>query len=164
MKKLHTLNRQNYEAMASTCRRSAPAFALLKTFSLLVVIGMLGCHKEPEKAAGPPEPKVEGEKVIFAASAPQLSSLTVQTAVPRTLAITHLTGRLYWNDETTVRIFTPVAGRVTQVLTDLGDTIYLGTPLAEIDSPDFGQALADMRAHRPEIWPQPTRHLPVPNN
>ncbi len=145
MKKLHTMNRQCFEAMASPARRSTPAFALLKTFGLLAVIGLLGCHKEPEKAAGPPEPKVEGEKVIFASGAPQLSSLTVQTAEPRTLALTHLTGRLYWNDETTVRVFTPVAGRVTQVRADLGDPISVGTPLAEIDSPDFGMALANAR-------------------
>ncbi len=145
MRKLHNLNCRNYEATATAPRRSSPRFALLKTFSVLAIVSLLGCHKEPEKAAGPPEPKVEGEKVVFPSDAPQLNSLSVQTAKPRTLAITHLTGRLYWNDQTTVRVFTPVAGRVTQVLADLGDPISVGTPLAEIDSPDFGQALADAR-------------------
>ena len=145
MRKLHNLNCRNYEATAPAPRRASPGFALLKTFSVLAIFGLLGCHKEPEKAAGPPEPKVEGEKVVFPSDAPQLTSLTVQTAEPRTLAITHLTGRLYWNDDTTVRIFTPVSGRVTRILNDLGDSISVGTPLAEIDSPDFGQALADAR-------------------
>ena len=141
------MNRQHYETPASLFRRLSPPFVLLKIFGLLAVLGLIGCHKEPEKAAGPPEPKVEREngKVIFANGAPQLTSLTVQTAEARTLAITHLTGRLYWNDDTTVRIFTPVAGRVTRILADLGDPISVGTPLAEIDSPDFGQALADAR-------------------
>jgi cobalt-zinc-cadmium efflux system membrane fusion protein len=44
-----------------------------------------------------------------------------------------------------VRIFTPVAGRVTRVLADLGRPVSLRMPLAEIDSPDFNQALANAR-------------------
>jgi cobalt-zinc-cadmium efflux system membrane fusion protein len=42
-------------------------------------------------------------------------------------------------------VFTPVAGRVTAVRADLGQPISAGTPLAEIDSPDFAQALANTR-------------------
>ena len=113
--------------------------------SLLAALALTACHQEEKKVEGPPEPKVEGDKVTFATNAPQLAALSVQTAEPRTLAITHLTGRLYWNDEATVRVFTPVAGRVTAIRADLGDAISVGTPLAEIDSPDFGQALANAR-------------------
>jgi cobalt-zinc-cadmium efflux system membrane fusion protein len=69
----------------------------------------------------------------------------VETAEPRKLAITHLTGRLYWNEETTVRIFTPVAGRVISVRADLGQHVSQSTTLAEIDSPDFNQALSNTR-------------------
>ena len=61
------------------------------------------------------------------------------------MAVTHVTGRLYWNEETTVGVFTPVAGRVTKILVDLGHSIKVGQPLAEIDSPDFAQALATTR-------------------
>jgi cobalt-zinc-cadmium efflux system membrane fusion protein len=42
-------------------------------------------------------------------------------------------------------VFTPVSGRVTAIRADLGDTITAGAPLAEIDSPDFSQALANAR-------------------
>ena len=38
-----------------------------------------------------------------------------------------------------------MAGRVQSVLADLGQLVTVGTPLAEIDSPDFGQALANAR-------------------
>jgi cobalt-zinc-cadmium efflux system membrane fusion protein len=61
------------------------------------------------------------------------------------MAVTHVTGRLYWNDNSTVRVFTPVAGRVTHIRVDLGQPISAGSPLAEIDSPDFAQALANAR-------------------
>jgi cobalt-zinc-cadmium efflux system membrane fusion protein len=71
--------------------------------------------------------------------------MSMQPAEPRRLAITHLTGRLYWSDDTTVRIFTPVMGRVTSVKADIGQAVAAGAPLAEIKSPDYGQALADAR-------------------
>ncbi len=121
----------------------APAPA--KVFALLALFAFLGCRKEEPPTPEPPAPIVEGETVSFATNAPQLASITVQAAQPRSLALTHLTGRLYWNDDQTVRVFTPVSGRVTALRADLGDAITAGAPLAEIDSPDFSQALANAR-------------------
>jgi len=125
---------------------SLAAPALGKWLSLLGVVCLLGCNKEkPAAVADLPSPQVDGEKVVFLTNAPQLASISVQTAEVRTLAVTHVTGRLYWNEDTTVGVFTPVAGRVTDVRVDLGQAISIGTPLAEIDSPDFAQALANAR-------------------
>ena len=113
---------------------------------LLAASSLAGCAKKESPAdAEPFAPRVAGEEVVFAAGSPQLDSLVVETAQPRTVAVRHLTGRLYWSDDVTVRIFTPVAGRVSAVLADLGQPVSTGTPLAEIDSPDFGQALANAR-------------------
>jgi len=124
----------------------ACASALPRWLALLTLAGLLGCEKEkPVKVADLPEPKVTGEMVAFVPNAPQLASIAVQVAQARTMAVTHVTGRLYWNDETTVRVFTPVAGRVTAIRADLGQPLSAGSPLAEIDSPDFAQALANAR-------------------
>jgi cobalt-zinc-cadmium efflux system membrane fusion protein len=133
------------ETETVSIRFSAVA-ALPKWFSLLALAGLLGCSKEkPVTFERPPDPKVTGEKVVFLTNAPQLASISVQPAQARTMAVTHVTGRLYWNDDATVRVFTPVAGRVTDIRVDLGRAISAGTPLAEIDSPDFAQALANAR-------------------
>jgi membrane fusion protein, heavy metal efflux system len=124
------------------------AVPLMKWLSLLTALGWLGCAREKEvKAPEPPAPKVDSEKAIvtFETNAPELTSIAVQPAQPRTFAVTHVTGRLYWDDNVTVRVFTPVAGRVIAIRADLGQTITNGSPLAEIDSPDFGQALANAR-------------------
>ena len=113
---------------------------------LLAIIGLVGCAKEKVPSfAPPPAPKVDGTKVTFEANAPQLTSIAVQPAQARTLAVTHVTGRLYWNEDTTVGVFTPVAGRVIALRADLGEAITNGSPLAELDSPDFGLALANAR-------------------
>jgi cobalt-zinc-cadmium efflux system membrane fusion protein len=124
------------------------AIRVISWLGLLTVMGLLGCSKE--KAPPSPElpaPAVDSEKatVSFATNAPELGSITVQAAQPQTLAVTHVTGRLYWDDDVTVRVFTPVAGRVIAIRADLGQAITNGSPLAEIDSPDFGQALATTR-------------------
>jgi cobalt-zinc-cadmium efflux system membrane fusion protein len=112
--------------------------------SLAILIAAVGCKQE-QKAVETPAPKVEGEKVILPEDAPQKSSLSVETAEPRKLVVTHLTGRLIWDDDATVRIYSPVAGRVTTILANLGQSVSTEAPLAKIDSPDFGQALADAR-------------------
>ena len=126
--------------------RLSSAFTVVKLLSLAVCLGLCGCHKEDKKEEnGPPEPKVDGETVQFVADAPQLASIAVQATEPRRVAITHVTGRLYWDDETTVRIFIPVLGRVTSILKDIGAPVSAREALAEVDSPDFAQALADAR-------------------
>lgn len=112
----------------------------------LAALALAGCGK-PEAAATVdiPVPTVNGNTVVFVTNSPQLDSITVETAQPRTVAVKHVTGRLYWNDDTTVRIFTPVFGRVTKVLADIGDPVTTNTPLAELNSPDYAQALANAR-------------------
>jgi len=111
---------------------------------LLAALALAGCSRETTTNEQP-APQVNGDEVFFAAGSPQLDSLAVETVQPRTVAIRHLTGRLYWNDDVTVRIFTPVGGRVSAVLADIGQPVFTNAPLAEIDSPDFGQALAAAR-------------------
>ena len=107
----------------------------------LLIFG--GCARQVSSPnADPPEARVDGETVSFPTNAPQLASISVETAEPRKIAVSHVTGRVYWNDDLTVRVFTPVAGRVTHVLADISQEICSNQPLAEIDSPDFGQALA----------------------
>ncbi|MGH8742919.1 MAG: efflux RND transporter periplasmic adaptor subunit [Burkholderiales bacterium] len=56
-----------------------------------------------------------------------------------------LSGRLVLNEDHTVRIFPPVAGRVTRILAEPGKTVQAGEKLALISSPEFGQAQAESR-------------------
>ncbi len=103
-----------------------------------------GCDKV-EKTQGPPQPKVDGESVVFAPGSPQLSSLVSEEAIERPAAAASLNGRLAWNEDKTVRIFTPLAGRVERIAVQPGDRVQQGQTLAIIASPDLGQAQADAR-------------------
>jgi cobalt-zinc-cadmium efflux system membrane fusion protein len=113
---------------------------------LAALLAASGCSKSESPPEGPPAAKVDGDRVTYPAGAPQLAYLSVAEAQPRRLAVTHLTGRLYLADDATVRVFTPVAGQVTVVRADVGQAVAKDAPLAEISSPDYGQALADARS------------------
>lgn len=114
--------------------------------AFLALLGLASCGRQTAQPPEPPAAKIEGETIAYPAGAPQLAYVTVQAAQPRRLALTHLTGRLYLSEDATVRIFTPVAGQVTAVDADVGQAVAADGPLARINSPDYGQALADARS------------------
>jgi len=111
---------------------------------LILATLVLGCHHEasPDQAAGP---KVTGQTIAFPPGSPQLASVESAPVELRQPVNAELSGRLLWNENVTVRVFTPFAGRVRKLRADLGQKVGANEPLAEIESPDFGQAQADAR-------------------
>ncbi len=115
---------------------------ILNSFILATLA--LGCHYEAgQDPSG--QPKVTGETISFPADSQQLASLELAPAEVRAPVNTELSGRLMWNDDVTVRVFTPFAGRIRKITADIGETVETNAPLAEVESPDFGQAQADAR-------------------
>jgi cobalt-zinc-cadmium efflux system membrane fusion protein len=102
-----------------------------------------GCTKKAPEAAHEAEPKIEGDKVTLPPGSPQKSSLAVEIAKPAEKTIIRMTGRLAWNEENTVRVFAPVAGRVESIQGLPGTQVKEGDTLATLYSPDFAQAQAD---------------------
>ena len=98
-----------------------------------------------KEAAEVPEAKVNGDTVIMATNSPQLAALTVEPVGAEQPAFVALTGRLVWDEDATVRVFTPFAGIVRKLFVDLNQPVTKGMPLAEIQSPDFAQAQSDAR-------------------
>jgi membrane fusion protein, heavy metal efflux system len=105
-----------------------------------------GCHHEASKSAEPAAAKAEGSNVVLPQDSPQLTSVSVEVARACDSAVAHLNGRLIWDEDVTVRIFTPFTGRVTKILTDVGQEVHKGDVLALIASPDYGQSQSDYRA------------------
>jgi membrane fusion protein, heavy metal efflux system len=125
--------------------------ALVFAICVLVALFLLtGC--EHRNAVAPESrPEVRGQSVVFPPAAPAVDRLAVervQAPLERELA---LSGRLTWDEDRTVRIFPPFAGRVTRILAHVGDRVSAGQPLAEVLSPDFGQAQAEARKARADL-------------
>jgi cobalt-zinc-cadmium efflux system membrane fusion protein len=110
------------------------------TALMLAATGLLGaCQHDAESE--PPEPKVNGETVQLPVNqAAGLTLTPVSDASKRTLLIP---GRVVWNEDKTVRIYTPFSGHITHIDADIGSSVVAGQALAMITSPDFGQAQAD---------------------
>jgi len=112
-----------------------------------VAAALSGCERQPvsENREASPAPKIGGEKIAFAAGAPQLAYLSVVPAAERKAAAAALSGRLAWDDDVTSRVFAPVSGRIVEIDAHPGQRVAVGDTLAKIRSPDFGQAQADAR-------------------
>ncbi|MEO7084120.1 MAG: efflux RND transporter periplasmic adaptor subunit [Gemmatimonadaceae bacterium] len=127
-------------------RRIFSRLALVTAVVALVVVA--GCSREaaanPGKAAVAP-PKVDGNQLVIDPKDPQLASLTSAPVAGGESASIALHGRLAWNEDATVRVFSPFAGRVTRVVGMVGSVVRAGDTLAVIASADYGQAQADAR-------------------
>jgi len=117
----------------------------IRTASLVVILACVGCSRA-STPTDPPDPHVAGDSISFPRGAAQLAALRTEPAGLDAGTSTRLFGRLMWNEDATARVFTPFAGRVRRVLVDAGQPVRAGQPLAEVESPDFGQAQADARA------------------
>ena len=116
----------------------------IKIIGLCSALLLDGCTKTPEPVP-PPEARIEGESILFPVGAPQISSIKSLVINMQPVPPTHLNGRVTWNEDKTVRIFTPFAGRVERILVQAGQPVSKGQALATIASPDFGQAQTDAR-------------------
>lgn len=121
------------------------SWPMLHAFALALIA--VGCH-HLDKLAQVPAPRANGNRVSFPPGAPQLAMLTVQNVESESRTSIEMFGRLAWNDNVTVRVFSPFAGRVRGISAEVGETLHQGETLAELESPDFAQAQSD--AHRAE--------------
>lgn len=88
-------------------------------------------------------PAVKGSSVVFSAASPQLAAFA-SAIVEATKPITHtLSGRMIWDEDRTVRVFSPFAGSVQSIRVRVGDHVAVGQTLARIASPDFGQTQSE---------------------
>ena len=137
--------------LLTSCPGSRRANAV--TAALLVALGLIltACQEAPPAAApaAPVEaPKAQGTTLSFPANHPHLALIEVTEARPAERVTAEMPARLVWNEERTQRIYPAFAGRVLAIRADLGQAVRPGMPLAQLGSPDFGQAQSDAaRAH-----------------
>lgn len=120
-------------------------YAFIFAICVLVALFLLAGCGHASEAAVQDKPEVHGQSVVFAAGSAAAQRIPVEKVEPPVAHEIVIPGRLAWDEERTVRVFTPFAGRVTRIIANVGDHVRAGQPLAEMLSPDFGQAQADSR-------------------
>jgi cobalt-zinc-cadmium efflux system membrane fusion protein len=116
--------------------------AVLLTAGLAVLVA--GC-KEPAREEPAPQVKITNNTIQFPADSKQLASIVTASVEPRGDSAYRLNGRIVWDEERTVRVFPPLAGRVLSIAVRAGDTVRAGQPLALVSAPDLGQTQAEAR-------------------
>jgi cobalt-zinc-cadmium efflux system membrane fusion protein len=87
--------------------------------------------------------------VWLPADSPKLTALTVDTVRARTeRTVATLPAQVIANEDHTVRVLSPVAGRVSALLAAPGERVSAGQPLARLISGDYAQALSDLTRAR----------------
>lgn len=131
-----------------------PASALL----VAVVLVTLFVFRSDRKATQKPEKEVASVKrtksdtLHFPEGSPQLSMIQTKNLHSSPIPLTDtLSGRLVYDEDATARIGVGVSGRVVNIDVAPGDTVKAGQVLAEIDSPDFGAAYADLNKARADL-------------
>src|SRR5438552_1283657 len=91
------------------------------------------------------KPQVRSRELRFPPNAPQLAYIRTDTVtlVPEPV-LEPFNGRLAYDENYTVRVSSPIAGRVTRLLAKPGDEVKAGQPLAILDAPEFSAARADV--------------------
>ena len=131
-------------------RFAAPATKRLLpiTFAIMLTIGGVSAWHSVQSKPPEPEnkPKAAANHLALAEDASQLAFLKVETATLVPLPASEpMNARLVLAEDLTARVFPPLAGRIIALKSAIGDSVSAGTPLAVLDAPDFGQAIADLR-------------------
>ena len=118
--------------------------AVLVAAALVMSVAMSACgdgDAKPDIA----RPRLENGQILFPEGSTQVSSFATDSVKASGPLRLRLTGRLVWDENRTVRMYPPFAGRVVQILVKVGERVAKGQTLAKLASPDFGQAQADAR-------------------
>lgn len=92
-----------------------------------------------------PAVAAEPDVLHYPPGAPQLSYLHIRAVAATTPpALPALPARIGLDENHTVRVYPPVAGTVSQILVQPGQSVRAGQVLAWLASPDFDAALSDL--------------------
>ncbi len=114
----------------------------LLSVAVLFIAGSCAC--EAKGSAVPPAADAPNEVHL---SADQLKTMQIATAkvdledVDDTVLAS---GKVAYDDQQVIHVFSPVAGKAVKVIAQLGDHVKKGDPLVVIESPDIGVATSDV--------------------
>jgi len=111
----------------------------------LVSLAVCGCPKAEATGPEPVGPKAPVGEVWIDAAQMKEAGIVVEPVEEQDVDDTILTaGRVTFADINVGHVFSPVTGRVTKIIAQLGQQLKKGDPLAVIQSPDVGQFSSDL--------------------
>lgn len=113
---------------------------LLAGFSLLLLVACKP-QEPPKPASAPPLPR---DEVLISPDSPKRGYIREAVVeLTRRPLMDQVAATIAYDESKTVRVFSPISGRVSGSIAALGARLLQGAALAGLDSPDLGQAQAD---------------------
>jgi cobalt-zinc-cadmium efflux system membrane fusion protein len=107
-----------------------------------VLLSFTGCS--PKVDNQPQTPSVTLSNVTLTAA--QRTKIQLYTVAPSKFhKLTETTGTVDFDNDQATSVLAPFGGPVSRLLVSPGDQVQSGTPLAEVDSPDFAAAISAYR-------------------
>jgi len=121
--------------------------------ALVILIGAIWLFRgKSDTKVDAPKSSAANDTLHYAAGAEQLNYLDIAPvealAAPTVQA---LPGKLAFDEDVTVRVFSPVTGRVVELVARPGASVKAKDVLAWLNSPDFAQARADARKAQADL-------------
>lgn len=124
---------------------------MIRVWPWLLLVGLAGCQSDQVPAdrsgsaasAASTQFFAEGQEVVVSADSPRGRALALHTLVYSDAPVLpSASGQVAYDETRTVRVSSPIAGRVVASPRNLGDKVSKGDVLLRLDSPDFNTALA----------------------
>jgi cobalt-zinc-cadmium efflux system membrane fusion protein len=131
--------------MTTLPRSASPGIFLL----LVTVAGAVGCGNKGTVRVGPPPP---ANMVLVTDD--QLKQMKIATEVVDFQDVDDTvlaSGKVSYDDQKVIHVFSPVSGKVANVFVQLGNHVKKGDALATVESPDIGAATSDVSKAKADI-------------
>jgi cobalt-zinc-cadmium efflux system membrane fusion protein len=119
----------------------------MKRALMILALTVAGCGTPPESADGPKDttPKPPDGQAWLTEQQVRDSKLAIAPVETHVVDDrVNTSGKVSFDDLHVNHVFSPVTGRVTKILVQLGQAVKRGDPLLIIESPDVGQAFSDL--------------------
>ncbi|HVV51920.1 MAG TPA: efflux RND transporter periplasmic adaptor subunit [Polyangia bacterium] len=111
----------------------------------LAAAAAAGCLVRRARSAPPPLPQPPPGEIWLTGRQVREAQIALAEFARRPLGTELVTsGRVAFDDLRVAHVFSPVTGRITRILAEPGARVKRGTPLAVIESPEVGNAFADL--------------------
>jgi cobalt-zinc-cadmium efflux system membrane fusion protein len=132
------------ESIPPSIHRSILSIPPSLHLSILVLSILSAACRGARTAESAESPPAKPGEIVIDSASPKLAAFGVDTVrVTRERAIATLPAQLALDEGHTVRVFSPVAGRIRALLAEPGAFVAGGAPLASIASSDMSQATSD---------------------
>lgn len=114
----------------------------MKPLLVLLLASTMACHDATPAAET--APAGDGGDIVLPVDSPKLGALQIDTAgSTHDRVVATVPAQVVLDEDHTVRVTSPVSGRITALTARAGDRVAAGAALARILSSDFAQATSD---------------------